>query len=64
MFNVYGPQSKHKTAWLVLPFHLRNQVLADENPNCFGAYDSLYEKQVAKAVIHLREDLVIPNFGS
>ena len=38
-FNVYGPREQHKDSMASVAFHLRNQVLADENPKLFGAYD-------------------------
>lgn len=38
-FNVYGPREQHKGSMASVAFHLRNQILAGENPKLFGAYD-------------------------
>ena len=38
-FNVYGPREAHKGSMSSVAFHLRNQILAGENPKLFGAHD-------------------------
>ncbi|WP_417504524.1 ADP-glyceromanno-heptose 6-epimerase [Marinomonas gallaica] len=56
-FNVYGPRENHKGSMASVAFHLRNQVLADENPKLFGAYDGYEAGGQSRDFIYV-EDLV------
>ncbi|BFM49351.1 ADP-glyceromanno-heptose 6-epimerase [Marinomonas sp. THO17] len=56
-FNVYGPREQHKGSMASVAFHLRNQVLADENPKLFGAYDGYEAGGQSRDFIYV-EDLV------
>lgn len=38
-FNVYGPRENHKGSMASVALHLREQILAGENPRLFGAWD-------------------------
>lgn len=56
-FNVYGPRENHKGSMASVAFHLRNQVLAGENPKLFGAYDGYEAGGQSRDFIYV-EDLV------
>ncbi|AEF53831.1 ADP-glyceromanno-heptose 6-epimerase [Marinomonas posidonica] len=56
-FNVYGPREQHKGSMASVAFHLRNQILADENPKLFGAYDGYEAGGQSRDFIYV-EDLV------
>ena len=56
-FNVYGPREQHKGSMASVAFHLRNQVLAGENPKLFGAYDGYEAGGQSRDFIYV-EDLV------
>ena len=56
-FNVYGPREQHKGSMASVAFHLRNQVLAGENPKLFGTYDGYEEGGQSRDFIYV-EDLV------
>ncbi|RBO83191.1 ADP-glyceromanno-heptose 6-epimerase [Marinomonas aquiplantarum] len=56
-FNVYGPREQHKGSMASVAFHLRNQVLANENPKLFGAYDGYEAGGQSRDFIYV-EDLV------
>ncbi|WP_438467348.1 ADP-glyceromanno-heptose 6-epimerase [Marinomonas sp. PE14-40] len=56
-FNVYGPREQHKDSMASVAFHLRNQVLAGENPKLFGAYDGYEAGGQSRDFIYV-EDLV------
>jgi len=56
-FNVYGPREQHKESMASVAFHLRNQILADENPKLFGAYDGYEAGGQSRDFIYV-EDLV------
>lgn len=56
-FNVYGPRENHKGSMASVAFHLRNQVLAGENPKLFGAYDGYEPGGQSRDFIYV-QDLV------
>lgn len=56
-FNVYGPREQHKGSMASVAFHLRNQVLAGENPKLFGSYDGYEAGGQSRDFIYV-EDLV------
>lgn len=56
-FNVYGPRESHKGSMASVAFHLRNQVLAGENPKLFGAYDGYEAGGQSRDFIYV-DDLV------
>ena len=56
-FNVYGPRENHKGSMASVAFHLRQQILADENPKLFGAWDGYEAGGQSRDFIYV-EDLV------
>ncbi|MCZ2723264.1 ADP-glyceromanno-heptose 6-epimerase [Marinomonas sp. 15G1-11] len=56
-FNVYGPREQHKGSMASVAFHLRNQILAGENPKLFGEYDGYEAGGQSRDFIYV-EDLV------
>lgn len=56
-FNVYGPRESHKGNMASVAFHLRNQVVAGENPKLFGAYGGYGAGEQSRDFIYV-EDLV------
>lgn len=56
-FNVYGPREQHKGSMASVAFHLRNQILNNENPKLFGAYDGYEAGGQSRDFIYV-EDLV------
>jgi len=56
-FNVYGPREQHKGTMASVAFHLRNQILAGENPKLFGEYDGYEAGGQSRDFIYV-EDLV------
>ncbi len=56
-FNVYGPREQHKGTMASVAFHLRNQIIAGENPKLFGAYDGYEAGGQSRDFIYV-EDLV------
>ena len=56
-FNVYGPRENHKDAMASVALHLRQQIVAGDNPRLFGAYDGYEAGGQCRDFIYV-EDLV------
>jgi ADP-L-glycero-D-manno-heptose 6-epimerase len=52
-FNVYGPREGHKGSMSSVAFHLYHQLMRDENPKLFGAYDGVEAGQQSRDFIHV-----------
>lgn len=52
-FNVYGPREGHKGEMASVAYHLYHQLMRDENPRLFGAYDGVDAGQQSRDFIHV-----------